>query len=84
MFARVTGTVAGFDRVFHARVKAAFVNYPNLMAYELPGHQTLRLPRQLQPLVDEGRRLLRSLRVSAAAGEPGEAGEAAEDQPGQA
>jgi subtilase family serine protease len=51
VFARVSGTVAQFDRAFHVQIKRTFTNFPNVYTYGLPGHQTLRLPRALRPLV---------------------------------
>jgi kumamolisin len=51
VFARVTGTVAQFDKAFHVRIKRTFTNFPNVYTYVLPGHQRLRLPAALRPLV---------------------------------
>jgi subtilase family serine protease len=53
VFARVSGTVAEFDRAFDAHVTSQFVNYPNLENYQLRGHRTLRLPQDLGALVVE-------------------------------
>lgn len=51
VFARVTGTVAQFDRAFHVHIKRVFTNFPNVFTYLLPGHQTLKLPTALRPLL---------------------------------
>jgi subtilase family serine protease len=51
VFARVTGTVAQFDKAFHVDIKRTFTNFPNVFTYLLPAHQRLRLPAALRPLV---------------------------------
>jgi hypothetical protein len=51
VFARVTGTVAQFDKAFHVHIKRVFTNFPNVFTYLLPGHQTLKLPTALRPLL---------------------------------
>ena len=53
VFARVSGTVRQFERVFHVRIAAEFLNFPNVEAYSLAGRQTLRLPRSLRPLLQD-------------------------------
>lgn len=51
VFARVTGTVAQFDRAFAVHIKRTFTNFPNVYTYTLPRQQRLRLPTALRPLV---------------------------------
>ena len=53
VFARVSGTVSQFDRVFHGRIVSEFSNFPNHFAYFLKGKGRLLLPRALRPLVQD-------------------------------
>lgn len=51
VFARVSGSVARFDRVFHVRVRSQFNNDVIATGYFLAGNGRLRLPPDLRGLV---------------------------------
>jgi kumamolisin len=51
VFARVTGSVHRFERVFEVRIRRRFSNDPNVHFWSVPGNRGLRLPRDMAPLV---------------------------------
>jgi subtilase family serine protease len=53
VFARVSGTVNQFDRIFHVRIQSVFGNFPNVLTYSPKPGETLRLPADLRPLVED-------------------------------
>jgi kumamolisin len=53
VFARVSGTVNQFDRIFHVRIQSVFGNFPNVLTYAPKPGETLRLPADLRPLVQD-------------------------------
>jgi kumamolisin len=53
VFARVTGRVGHFERVFHTSIVSDFGNAPNVLTYSVRGNKPLPLPAGLRPLVDD-------------------------------
>jgi kumamolisin len=53
VFARVSGTVGRFEQVFHVRIRREFNNDVLANAYFPAGNQSLRLPKDMRPLVRE-------------------------------
>ena len=51
VFARVTGRVSRFERVFDVKIRRQFSNDPNVHFWSVPGNRSLRLPRDVAPLV---------------------------------
>ena len=53
VFARLTGTVAAFERTFRARIVSGFSNDVNARTWSVRRNRPLRVPRDLRPLVRE-------------------------------
>jgi subtilase family serine protease len=53
VFARVSGTVAQFDRVFKVRIHSLFTQDPNRIIYVLKGNGRLHLPADMRRLVED-------------------------------
>jgi subtilase family serine protease len=53
VFARVSGSVAAFERAFKVRIISVFGNDPNVITYSVKGSGRLPLPADLRPLVSD-------------------------------
>lgn len=53
VFARVSGSVAQLDRVFHVHIRRVFGNEPNVVTWSLKGQGRLRLPADMRGLVED-------------------------------
>jgi subtilase family serine protease len=53
VFARVSGTVSQFDRVFKVRIRRQFGNEPNVNTYFVNGNGRLNLPADMRSLVQD-------------------------------